>query len=327
MTVTVATSSTRHRTGHRGPAGRRSFVKTARDPAHRGDLVREAAVYGIVRDRCPATAARLPRDVRWNPDSDELEMEAAPAVDLRARVSGAGALEPVVAAEVGRALGEFHAEGGDPGDSAPASLWLRVGVAVARPEPAHLRLFSAGGVKLLGALQRSDALRSRLAALDPPRGDQLAHGDLRWENVLVADETAAASRVWLVDWEMGGAGEHAWDAGCFAAAAVSGWLSSIPDVPGVPPDRLAAEAELPMEALAAGLDLFWSAYRAADPDSATDAWAERCAQLAAVRLVHIGFELTELDLGVRPSAVAHLQVASNVLRDPARAGRDLLGLS
>ena len=160
-----------------------------------------------------------------------------------------------------------------------------------------------------------------------PAVDELVHGDLRWENVLVAGDRHAATRVWLVDWEMGGAGEHAWDAGCFAAAAVSAWLCSIPDVPGVPPDRLATEAELPMEAVAAGLDLFWSAYRASNPDSTTDAWAERAAQLAAVRLVHIGFELTELDLGVRASAVAHLQVAANILGDPARAGRDLLGLS
>ena len=82
-----------------------------------------------------------------------------------------------------------------------------------------------------------------------------------------------------------------------------------------------------MEALAPGLDLFWSAYRASNPDSTTDAWAERAAQLAAVRLVHVGFELTEFDLGLRASAVAHLQVAANILADPARAARDLLGLS
>ncbi len=284
-------------------------------------------MYDVVRDRCPATAERLPHDVRWNAESDRLEMEVAPGQDLATRVRRRHVLEPPVAAAVGWALGEFHAEGGDAGDNAPPSLWLQGGVAFARPTPGLLHLLSAGGVKLLEALQRSRALQSRLADLGPPRGDGLVHGDLRWENVLIDDGGGAAPRVWLVDWEMGGAGEQAWDAGCFAAAAVSVWLSSIPDVPGVPRDRLVAEAELPMEAFGPGLDLFWSAYRAAVPDSVGDAWAERCAQLAAVRLVHIGFEMTRGDQGLRAPAVLHLQVAANILEDPARAGRDLLRLA
>jgi len=101
---------------------------------------------------------------------------------------------------------------------------------------------------------------------------------------------------------------------------------SIPFVPGVPLDRLAAEAAIPIETLAPGLSVFWAAYDAATPGSGLDAWAERCAQLAAVRLVHIGFESTAPSLGLPPVAVAHLQVASNVLDDPGRGGRDLLGL-
>jgi hypothetical protein len=318
---------TRHRTGRRGGPGAESFVKSPRGPEHRADLRREAAVYEIVRDRSPATAARLPRDVRWDADADHLEMEVAPAQDLGARVRRRHTLEPLVAAAVGRALGEFHAEGGDPGDDAPASQWLRGGVAFDRPGTGHLRLLSAGGVKLLESLQRSHSMLPRLAAIDPPRGGQLVHGDMRWENVLVGAADGAAHHIWLVDWEMGGAGEHAWDAGCFAAAAVSAWLTSMPEVPEAPLERLAPEATVPLEALAPGLDLFWSAYRAAVPESAGDPWAERCAQLAAVRLVHIAFEVTLLDLGLRAVAVAHLQVASNILEDPGRAGRDLLRLA
>lgn len=297
-------------------------MKEARSADHRAHLLHEAAVYGLVRDRCPATAGRLPGGVRWAPEVDELRMEAVPAEDLGSIVTAAGALEPAVAAAVGTAVGEFHAEAGDPGADAPPSLWLRGGIGVDRPGPQHLRLLSAGGLRLLEALQRSGALRARLADLAPPARDALVHGDLRWENLLVAP--GPAPRVWLVDWEMGGAGEQAWDAACVAAAAVSAWLSSIPGIPGVPPARLAAEAAIPMEALTPGLVAFWSAYRAAVPGSRRDAWAERCAQLAAVRLVHIGFEWTDLDTGLRPVAVAHLQVAANILGDPARAGRDLL---
>ncbi|HMN99222.1 MAG TPA: phosphotransferase [Miltoncostaeaceae bacterium] len=324
MTV-AAPPLNRHRTGRRGLPERPAFVKAATGPAQRDDLLREAAVYGVVQDRCPATVPRLPRDVRWHAETDELVMEAVPAEDLHARVTAEGMFDPAVAAAVGRAVGEFHAEATDPGRDAPHSAWLRTGVVFARPEPALLRLLSGGGHKLLTALQRSEALRSRLSELAPPAGDRLTHGDLRWENILVA--SAPAPAVWLVDWEMGGAGEHAWDVGCVAAAAVSAWLGSIPHVPGVPPDRLAAEAAIPLDALTSGLNILWSSYRAVGPDSGSDAWTERCAQLAAARIVHLAFETTTYDLGLRPSAVLHLQVASNILDGPSRAGRDLLGLT
>jgi hypothetical protein len=201
---------------------------------------------------------------------------------------------------------------------------LQGGVGIARPTPRRLRLLSAGGIELLKALQRSDELQARLSALAPPTGDALVHGDLRWENVLVAP--GAEPLVWLVDWEMGGAGEPAWDAGCFAAACLSAWLCSIPSVPGLAPVQLMTEAALPMEALALGLNAFWSAYREAAPGTDTEAWGERCTQLAAVRLVYSAFECTQFDVGLQPTPIAHLQVAAHMLEDPGRAAHELLGM-
>ncbi len=80
-------------------------------------------------------------------------------------------------------------------DDAPPSVWLRGGIGVDRPTPAHLRLLSGGEVGLLKALQRSQELQAHLAALAPPAAGTLVHGDLRWENVLVAPGARAASRV------------------------------------------------------------------------------------------------------------------------------------
>ena len=323
MTIAAAPLS-RHLTARRNSPGRPSFAKAPRSPDHREELLHEAAVYDALRDRCPATTERVPGGVRWNPETDELEMDAVPAASLADHVASREALEPAVAAALGRAVGELHGEGADPRPDDPRSDWLQGGVGIARPTPRGLSLLSAGGIELLKTLQRSNALQSRLGNLAPRAGDALVHGDLRWENVLVMP--GPEPLVWLVDWEMGGAGERAWDVGCFAAACVSEWLCSIPDVPGLPPDRLAAEAALPMDALALGLNAFWTAYLEAAPGPHTDAWAERCTQLAAVRLVYAGFECTTFDAGLRPAAVAHLQVAAHVLENPARARRELLGI-
>ena len=81
-----------------------------------------------------------------------------------------------------------------------------------------------------------------------------------------------------------------------------------------------------MEALALGLNAFWTAYFEASPGTHTDAWVERCTQLAAVRLVYAGFECTQFDVDLQPSPVAHLQVAAHMLEDPARAAHELLGM-
>ncbi len=299
-------------------------MKASQSAGHTEDLLREKALYDALIERCPATAARLPLGVWWDADSGELHMEEVPAPNLAEHVTSEGTLDPAVAGAVGRAVGDLHREAGVPGPDVPRSDWLRGGLGVVRPTPRRLRLLSGGGLELLKMIQRSE-LEARLRALAPPSGDALVHGDLRWENVLVGQRDDP--RVWLVDWEMGGAGERVWDAGCFAAACVSAWLCSIPAVPEVPPERLAGEADLPMEALAPGLRAFWCAYRESAPPAGGDAWIERCAELAAVRLVHSGFECTESDTGLHPCAVAHVQVAAHLLHDPAHAARDLLGMS
>jgi hypothetical protein len=295
-------------------------------PDDRRELQREADVYAVVRDRCPAAAAHLPRDVRWDGAAGTLEMEPIPAGDLGDLAERDGLLEPAVAGEVGRVVGELHAEAGRLGDDAPASVWLGGGIGVDRPTPTDIGLLSGGGLAVLKALQRSRELQAQLAALAPPGAGDLVHGDLRWENVLVAP-VAPSPGVWLVDWEMGGSGERAWDVGCFAASGVSAWLSSIPTVPGVAPSRLVAEAGLPMDAILPGLAAFWTAYCAAGPHLPADAWTRRCAQLAAVRIVHLAFFRSWREVGLHPLAVAHLQVALHILADPGRAGRELLGMA
>jgi aminoglycoside phosphotransferase (APT) family kinase protein len=302
-------------------------VKTARDPKRRRDLSREAVVYEFLRRRCPATSSCLPNDIRWDPETGELGMEAVSADDLTSAVADEGWLAADVGRELGRTVAVLHKEARGLGDEAPPSAWSTGGIDWHRPGLARFRQLSRGGWELLRMLQRSERLQAHLARIgDPRRGDTVIHGDLRLANVLLATE-ASSPRIWLVDWEFAGFGESAWDVASLMAAGLGEWLSTIPQVPGVAPHRLLDEASLRLDHIRPGLASFWTAYmNEARPDD-VDAWTRRCIELVAAGLVHLGFEATARDERVRASAVAHLQVALNILEQPERSTAELLGIS
>lgn len=316
----------RHRTGRSSLGHGIVFAKAARRPDDRGDLAHEATVYGLLHGgNCPHTERCTPRGVRWDPKTGELAMEALDAPDLAQAVADTGRLDVDAAEALGRVVARLHVEGGLLDADAPSSAWTVGGIDWHRPGPAHLRVLSGGGIELLEMLQRSERLWAHLARVARPSdADTLVHGDLRWENVLVAEEPDPP-RIWLVDWEFAGIGESAWDVGCFAAACVSGWLSSIPHVPGVPPARLLDEAALPMDAIRPGLAAFWTGYGEISRPG-LDGWRDRCIELTATRLVHLAFEATTGDEQLRACPVAHLQVALHMLDGPTRAAEELLGL-
>ena len=253
-------------------------------------------------------------------------MEAVSTGDLAAAVTAADRLPADVGRELGRVVAALHAEGRGLGAEAPPSAWSTGGIDWHRPGLARFRLLSRGGWELLRMLQRSERLQAHLTRVGRPRhADTLIHGDLRFANLLVAPG-ASPPRIWLVDWEFAGLGESAWDVACLLAAGIGEWLSTIPHVPGVAPQRLVNEASLPLDRVRPGLAAFWTTYLEEARPEDTVAWTSRCIELVAAGLVHLGFEATARDERLRASAVAHLQVALNILEQPERASADLLGI-
>ena len=173
----------------------------------------------------------------------------------RAGRSRAGLLDVALAAELGAALAALHREGRASGGGAGRPGSGPVGVH--RPTPRDMRGFSAGALELLVTLQRSAPLCAHLDRLCVPLEPQtVIHGDVRLENVLVG----GPSGLRLVDWEFAGAGEGAWDVAFAMASALGAWLSSIPQIPAVPPERLMREAALPLAGIRPGLAALWLAY-------------------------------------------------------------------
>jgi Ser/Thr protein kinase RdoA (MazF antagonist) len=287
-------------------------------------------MYRLIAARCPTIVEHIPRMIAWDPDPGRLTLEAVPGRDLRRLVLEEGALSEAAAAALGAVVAAFHDEGARLADEVPAPALSSGAMDWHRPTPSHLRLLSIAGIQLIEILQSSETLCRHLDRLAAQRiSDTLIHGDLRWENVLVEDRGGDPMAIRLVDWELAGWGEAAWDVACFTGACLTAWLSTIPHVPGVPPSQLADLAAVPLSAVRPGLAAFVSAYREARQLRQDDAqaWEERCAELVAARLVHLAVEATSDDEYLRTGPVAHVQVAENVLEDPARAAHDLLGIS
>jgi aminoglycoside phosphotransferase (APT) family kinase protein len=196
-------------------------------------------------------------------------------------------------------------------------------------EPPHELVLdlSAGAQDVLGRIQASDYVCSRLAdLLAGPAGDAFVHGDLRWENCLALPAPGAGrrTRLLLVDWELAGRADPAFDVGCVLAEYLRVWVGSIPIVDPADPGRLAACARHPLSTMRPGMGAFWSAYRDAHPHAPA---LTRVVMLAAARLLQTAIEVAQGLAAATAHVVALLQLADNMLRRPDVAAGALLGMS
>ena len=129
---------------------------------------------------------------------------------------------------------------------------------------------------LIGFLRAQPALMAAAARLRTPAGRALVHHDLKWDNIAVAPGPSPV----IVDWELAGAGDPAWDLGCLVAEHLL-------------PDRSAAVG-LP----STGRVLVRGYGEAARISSrATGLFAERVALAAVLRLAQFALEVAERSEG------------------------------
>jgi hypothetical protein len=230
--------------------------------------------------------------------------------------------------DVGRALGLLHH--GAPrsmaeGDRArpPTALSIH------RPPVEALRELTPATLRLVRMLQRH---RTAGEVLDHFRGSwndaAVIHNDVKWPNILAVPRPGGVlPGIRLVDWEQAGVGDPAWDLGSALAAYLTFWISSISPRPGAHGAAdLADSARFPLEAMRPAIRACWAEYGATSGLGNSDEFLVRVAGFAATRLLQTAYEATEATMVVSPAASLHLQVAVNVLDDPARAAAQLLGL-
>lgn len=220
--------------------------------------------------------------------------------DLDALHRRRGRASPALAAGLGRALAAVHAVARDDEELRDDAPWI---LALHRPPLEALRYLSAASIELIGRLQGDADVR---AALDALHGgwlaDALVHRDVKWANCIAHPVAGGVrpTRLKLVDWEMAGWGDPAFDVG-----SAFGEFAAF---------------ELRHRASAAAA-AFWAAYVRARGlgERAAAELLERAARFAGARLVQTAYEHTQERTRLGAEVGRLLELARELLVDPGAA--------
>jgi hypothetical protein len=333
---------------HRSPG---FFVKQAArfSPELTRSLAREAACYrlaaarrgfagiaGIAGDAAMGGAGALvPRCHLFDPVNMILVLELLPnAESLWEHHLSVGSFPVEIALLQGSVLGAFHRQG----EVAAADLaepevfdrrlpWI---LSIHETNPKYLGQMSLGSSQLLQILRDHPELP---AALDEVKRcwvyRTVIHGDVKWENLVLTRSAAGeAPELRVIDWEMADIGDPCWDAGAVFQAYLSFWVFSLPLAAGVSVAEAAEGAPFTLSQMPPALAAFWSSYAAARRLPATESQAQlvRSMTCAAARMIQTAYEGIQRTPRITPQALCQLQMSMNILRDPAAAVRDFVGI-
>lgn len=261
------------------PDGRRLVVKTA--AADRGaDLGIEFLVYRLAV-WCEPVRRALPVAVAVDEDRQALVLEELHPAGERGSLAEQGGWPPQlqpratparpaewlagISRRLGETLGALHRGTADlplPPARSPLILLGLVGE------------YPAGGAlgEALAELRTDERLVSAAGAWGRPSVGCLVNHDMKWDNVVVAE----AGRIVLVDWELAGRGDPAWDLGCLLAEHLLRRTGPAAGLPG-----------------AAGQLLGGYAASAVLRPTAVPVLAERTVIAAGLRIAQLGLETVE----------------------------------
>lgn len=265
----------------------------------------------------------------------ELIADAMPLTMYQMRFADAAFLTKIGAA-VGRALGLVHRSfrslvgtpskhGGRLGRNAPWVLWVH------RPGPEVLADISAANMKTLRILQQKVELAKQLDRLRKEwRVETVVHCDIKADNLLVSGDPDGEGdlRVRVVDWELVQLGDPAWDVAAMFKDFVMHWILSMPVSKQMTGRAMMDAAMYPLAGFQAGLRSLWRAYSAASEIATAEAneMLVRASGYAAAWLVQSAYEASQRSAELGNHEIMMLQVAANVLADPAAAAMQLFGV-
>jgi hypothetical protein len=321
-----------------GGPGQAFFLKQAPrgEIGTNGPLAVEACLYDWVANDPRATGLRplSPRRRHYDPERSilvlDLVTEAAYPYVLEDEASPdyVAALRRLVAT----ALAECH------GLPVPRDIGIGVGLPdaapwvfdLARPAPASLRELAPAQLSVIQALQsQPDAVAALDRLRDEWRPTRLIHGDFKWNNVLVQQDSGGIpARVLLLDWEMAQLGDPAWDVGAALQAFIAEAVLGLELTDGTSPEAAAGLLGSVISTLLPAHRNFWSDYLEAARWTGPEAGAilDRLPGHVAARLVKSAYEWSQAEVRMPRSAAAILQLGINMLLSPDAAREIVLGL-
>jgi hypothetical protein len=301
-------------------------------------LQREANCYWLAQTQAGfAPLARImPKYVGYDPARHVLIIELlAGAETLSEYYRRLGGLPETTSASLGKLIGGYHRE---PGvwimDSQHNSLFARAIpwiLSIHQMRPEYFRPLSGGNAQLLQLVQSYPEFHETLDALRSEwQVNSLLHGDMKWENCLVQSRGGGrdGETLKLIDWEMADLGDACWDAGALLQNFLVFWTLSLPLEAHTNPAQAVHFAQFPLDRMQPAIRSFWRAYTGVmelDTAQSRDLLL-RSVRFGAARMIQSAFECLYFSPQMTPQAICLLQMSLNILQDPARATKTLLGL-
>jgi hypothetical protein len=213
-----------------------------------------------------------------------------------------GVYPPGAAAQIGTALATYHKGAGaemKKGDKAETLAktmpWV---LTLYDPQSPMVPTFGAASLAMLNFLRADPAFNFTLENLQKLwRYDSFIHGDIKWDNFIIYEqsETGDTFTLKIIDWELSGFGDAAWDAGSAFQAFLNFPILSLSSVPGQLPSDLAGLLAYAPREIRDSIREFWVGYITANPMEGTGAgeFINRVMQDAGARLLQTAFECTE----------------------------------
>jgi thiamine kinase-like enzyme len=166
-------------------------------------------------------------------------------------------------------------------------------------------------------------LLSQVPALWQPVS--LIHNDAKFNNFLAGydHEKKKINFVKLIDWELADIGDPLWDVASVMQNYLTLWLTT-----DLPEQQNSYMKKIALEQVQPCLQKFWQQYVLQMKWTAPQAQAAliKVAQFCALKLIHTCFETTPYTSTLQPVTVKMLQMSLNMLRSPADAAKQLLGI-
>lgn len=262
---------------------------------------REITCYQAVQSLSPGIAPYLAHS---DPDRGILITELLdPATTLHDFMGRNPLDDPAVLDGLANVLARLHQGNVDDTHLPPARPWMLARDSGGLHEQLHHLLPNpAARAAVMACINRAQATW---------RETCLIHGDLKWDNCLLQSGPDGTVQIRLVDWELAGLGDPAWD----VATAVQEYLQ-LAQLPASPDNK--PLASLPEnEACRAAVHLFSAYTRATGTSgSANTDFLKRCSLYTGIRLVQTTLELQSMESPDGTRSQVALAMALRVCQTP-----------